>query len=59
MELVPYLMEFAEMRGVHGLVPEDPVDGEIAFWGKSAFLIGQAIQHLQPTKKNEGKQSKN
>ena len=52
-------MEFAEMRGVHGLVPEDPVDGEIAFWGKSAFLIGQAIQHLQPTKKNEGKQSKN
>ena len=40
------LVKFAEMRGVHGFVAEDSIDGKVSLRGESAFLVGELVKHL-------------
>ena len=41
------LMELAEMGGIHGLVTEDTVDGEVSGGLESTLLVGKLVQHLR------------
>ena len=42
-----HLMEFAQVRRVHGFVPEDAIDGKVPGRGESTWLIREFVQHLR------------
>lgn len=41
-----YLVEFAQMSGVHGLVSEHTVDREVLLGLEASFLVRKLVQHL-------------